>query len=125
MKNILAISAGAAVGTYLRYLFNLQTQFTDYPLGTLMENLIGSLLLGLVSGYVAARKPRDWVKAGLGVGVCGSFTTFSTFAADTVGLFLEQNMWVSLFYILITLVGGISLAMAGFLFGEKRGGGVS
>ncbi|RSL33059.1 CrcB family protein [Salibacterium salarium] len=122
MKNFLAVGVGAALGTYLRYFINVQTQFTGYPVGTLIENLMGSLLLGLLSGYFATKKPKEWVKAGLGVGLCGGFTTFSTFAADTIGLYLQENMWLSLCYILITLPGGISLAMAGFLFGQKIGG---
>ncbi|SDI16373.1 fluoride efflux transporter FluC [Alteribacillus bidgolensis] len=121
MKNIIAIGIGAAIGTYLRYFLNLQTLFVGYPIGTLIENLAGSLLLGLLSGYFAAIIPKDWVKAGLGVGFCGGFTTFSTFASDTVWLFLDQNLWQSLLYVITTITGGVLLAFLGFALGQKTG----
>ncbi|MFB4165253.1 CrcB family protein [Alteribacillus sp. JSM 102045] len=121
MKNIIAIGAGAAIGTYLRYFLNLQTLSVGYPIGTFIENLAGSLLLGLLSGYFVAMKPKEWVKAGLEIGLCGGFTTFSTFVSDTVWLYLDQNLWQSLLYVVTTVTGGILLAFVGFSLGHKTG----
>ncbi|SDH92541.1 camphor resistance protein CrcB [Alteribacillus persepolensis] len=121
MKNVIAVGAGAAVGTYLRYLLNIQTLAVEYPIGTLLENTTGSLLLGMLSGYFAAVVPKPWVKAGLGTGLCGGFTTFSTFASDTVWLYLDHNIIQSFLYVFVTLGGGVTLALLGFILGQSIG----
>ncbi|MGY4691327.1 fluoride efflux transporter FluC [Salibacterium sp. K-3] len=121
MKNVFAVGAGGAIGTGLRYIVNQQIP-VDFPAGTLIENVTGSLLLGLLSGWFVVRAPRGWVKAGLGVGLCGGYTTFSTFAADTVGLLNGQMIIPAAAYVSGTLFLGITAAMIGFRAGQKAGG---
>ncbi|TWI53941.1 fluoride efflux transporter FluC [Halalkalibacter nanhaiisediminis] len=121
LKNIVAIMIGAAVGTSLRYYLNLSTVSTGYPIGTLIENMSGSLLLGLLTGWFIYKVPREWVKTGLGVGLCGGFTTMSTLAADSVSLTVHHTWWLSLIYLVVSVFGGVGSALGGFLLGQKLG----
>ncbi|GAE27279.1 CrcB protein [Halalkalibacter wakoensis JCM 9140] len=121
VKNIVAIAIGAAIGTSLRYYLNLYTLTTGYPIGTLIENLGGSLLLGFLTGWFVIQIPREWIKVGLGVGLCGGFTTMSTLASDTVFLFLEHAWWLSAGYVALSVLGGISFALGGYVLGLKVG----
>ncbi|WP_093337513.1 FluC/FEX family fluoride channel [Salibacterium halotolerans] len=122
MKSVIAVGAGGAAGTWLRYLVSYQLQF-GFPVGTMVENVSGSLLLGLFSGWFAVKAPKDWVKAGLGVGLCGGYTTFSTFASDAVELLHKQMILPAAGYIFGTLFLGIAAAAVGFTAGQKAGGG--
>ncbi|MFD2706035.1 fluoride efflux transporter FluC [Salibacterium lacus] len=122
MKSIMAVGAGGAAGTWLRYLVSHQLPF-DFPVGTMIENVSGSLLLGFLSGWFVVKAPKDWVKAGLGVGLCGGYTTFSTFSADAVELLHKQMILPAAGYTAGTLFFGIVAAAVGFTAGQKAGGG--
>ncbi|PYZ92077.1 chromosome condensation protein CrcB [Salipaludibacillus keqinensis] len=116
---IIAIFIGGIAGTLLRYLINLQTMTLLFPLGTVIENLVGSLLLGILTGWVMVKMIPPLLKEGLGVGFCGGFTTMSTLAADSVLLAGELSMLYSGLYLLISLVGGVTLALFGMIMGQK------
>lgn len=116
---MLAVGIGGALGTLFRYFININTLQTLYPIGTIIENLIGSFLLGGLTGWLIHRHVKDWMKNGIGVGLCGGFTTMSTFAADTVYLYAHESVTSALVYVVISLFGGICLAMAGYILAEK------
>ena len=83
---VLLVFAGGALGAPARYLLDRAIQSRHawrLPLGTLTINVLGSLILGAVSGAAGA---PEWVAAGLGAGFCGGFTTFSTFAVEALEL---------------------------------------
>jgi CrcB protein len=67
-----------------------------FPLGTFLINVSGSFVLGLIGGLLAQRSipHADGVRLALGVGFCGGFTTFSTFAFETNALF-EDGIWLT------------------------------
>ncbi|MDV2683015.1 CrcB family protein [Alkalihalophilus lindianensis] len=117
-KNILAIGVGGAIGTFLRYFFNVLTLELGYPLGTIIENLGGSLLLGFLTAWFIVFIPREWIKVGLGVGLCGGFTTMSTFAADSIFLYSRTPI-DAIFYIVLSLFGGILFALGGYLVATR------
>jgi CrcB protein len=86
---ILWVALGAAVGAPLRYLTDRMVQARHdslFPWGTWSVNVAGSLLLGfLAAGLIAGRVPPG-VMAGLGTGLCGALTTYSTFGYEPVSL---------------------------------------
>jgi CrcB protein len=91
------ISLGAILGANLRYfLSKIITLWTDaaFPLGTLIINLTGSMLLGFFLIWTTERVLADplwrWMIA---IGFCGSYTTFSSYAFETMAYF-EQGHWL-------------------------------
>lgn len=86
---MLAVAAGGAAGAVCRYVVSLLARAhlpATFPYGTLMVNTAGSLLLGILVGLgAAATKLPPLMFALVGTGFCGAFTTFSTFATDTLG----------------------------------------
>jgi CrcB protein len=121
VKVAVFVVLGGALGTLFRYLLNQFVFLSSFPLGTMLENLVGSFLLGLLTAFVLERNiPAPW-KNGLGVGFCGGFTTMSTFAADTHELFLNGTLFSLALYVTVSLAGGICLALAGMVAGKRLG----
>ncbi|MCM3715810.1 fluoride efflux transporter FluC [Halalkalibacter oceani] len=119
MKNIGAVAAGGAIGTLLRYYVNLYLLTSSFPMGTLIENITGSFALGALTGWFLSRQRREWLRVGLGVGICGGFTTMSTLAADSTALLLEAQWLPAFLYLLLSVFGGVMSALAGLLLGQK------
>lgn len=105
----LAVLAGGAVGTGLRLGVAQLIPVTTFPLATLLANLLGAYLLGRLAGSMPDASPR--VRAFVGTGVLGAFTTFAAVAVDVVALGHDPLLLVV--YALATLVGGLSVARLG------------
>lgn len=115
------VAAGALVGAPLRFL--VDTWLTRrygrrLPWGTLAVNLLGSALLGLLIGLAAAGA----VLALLGAGLCGAFTTASTFAWELVELLERRRPGRAAAYATVSLLGGTGLAYAALLLGRGLSG---
>ncbi|WP_027963947.1 fluoride efflux transporter FluC [Halalkalibacillus halophilus] len=117
---ILAIAIGAICGTLLRYAMYINITTAAFPLDTLLENLLGSFILGALTAYFLFKNFPTWLKAGLGIGFCGGFTTMSTLAQDAVTLLQQGEMFIFLSYILLSAAGGIALAFFGYKIVENK-----
>ncbi|WP_316521874.1 fluoride efflux transporter CrcB [Kitasatospora brasiliensis] len=87
--NWLLVVAGAVVGAPLRYLTDRAVQSRHdsvFPWGTFTVNVVGCLILGLVTGAVAAGAASSKLQLLLGTGLCGALTTYSTFSYETLRL---------------------------------------
>ncbi len=106
---------GAFIGSDLRYLESLIFKTSNgFPLGTLIANLSGALILPFLIHYLQDKfhlSPK--VILTLSTGLLGAYTTFSTFTADTYRLY-SAGQWLSLLiYLTATIVGGFLLALLG------------
>jgi len=114
----LLVAVGGAIGAVLRYLVDRWVQRrseSGFPFGTLTVNIAGSALLGLVTGLTLIGAGGDAVRSFVGVGLCGSLTTYSTFGYDTVRLFTEGARWRAVVNVVVTLLAGFAAAAAGLV----------
>jgi fluoride exporter len=117
----LAVAVGGLVGTGLRLACDLAFPHADgeLPVETLIVNLAGAFALGwLVGGLWTRPTTPMWLKAGLGSGLIGSFTTLSAVMASLIALTREGEPWLAALYLLISVVGGLGLAAAGLRIGS-------
>jgi CrcB protein len=110
MINCLCVGIGGFLGSVCRYLVGLipLKEQTSFPFKTFAINIAGAFLLGLLSAY-AAKNPNTSPRLLLllKVGVCGGFTTFSTFAYESTSLFTDGKSAIALTYVLLSITLGI------------------
>lgn len=88
MIEVLCVGAGGFVGAVARYLLGLIPYQGDFPLVTFLINFVGAVAIGAIMGCVEARAGLpDNAVLFLKTGLCGGFTTFSTFSLETLSLF--------------------------------------
>ncbi len=115
---IAAVSAGGALGAVLRYLVSLWVGVGLFgmpgPMATLVVNIVGSALMGMLSGWIALGIviPEVW-RNFLAVGLLGALTTFSSFALDAGNLFQKQGIVLAGGYVALSVV----LSLAAFAMG--------
>ncbi len=122
MRSIVAVFLGGAVGTALRLLIDATIVHSDseFPLSTLIINIVGSFALAVLVSRLWPLAP-DWVRAGLGPGLVGGFTTFSAVMASMVTLAASNQILLALVYLALTIVLGFGAAAFGFWIGRRRG----
>jgi CrcB protein len=85
-----------------------------WPWATLLVNLTGCLLIGVLTGALAGRSPEPaWARPFLAVGVLGGFTTYSAFAVEAVGLAEAGRVAAAGGYVLASVLGGVLAVAAG------------
>jgi CrcB protein len=117
---VIAVLLGGALGTALRLVVDvaLPHEDTGFPLGTLLVNVAGSFALGALVARLWPVAP-PWLRAGLGAGLLGSFTTFSAVALSAVTLSAAGLAPVAIGYVTASLIGGLGAALLGLRLGGR------
>ena len=114
-----AVALGGAVGAVLRFLVDrgITARWAPtFPAATLLINVTGSFVLGVVTGLSAVLGPV-WALA-LGTGLCGGYTTFSTAMVDAVRLAREQRAGAAVVSVLGTVLWSLLAVAAGLTLGS-------
>lgn len=111
------IGMGGALGSILRFLLQSRVQLSAagiFPYGTLIVNLLGAMMIGILAGIFESIAVSQQLKLFLVVGILGGFTTFSAFSLENVQLIKSGHTRLAVIYILVSNVIGITLALGGF-----------
>lgn len=119
IKNILLIGAGGFLGSIARYfvsLLNLSISFYSLPVGTLIVNVAGSLVIGFLTGIADKSMilSTEW-RLFLMVGLCGGFTTFSTFTNENLMLLHNGQLLTVLLYTGLSVFLGFLAVYIGYV----------
>ena len=113
--NILAVGFGGALGAVCRYLLGqvIPKLGSGFPLGTFVVNLIGCFAIGLVVGLAGKHSNIDpRLILFLQTGICGGFTTFSTFSLESLTLIEEGRITIGILYIVLSVLLGLCALLA-------------
>lgn len=116
MNNILLVMGGGAVGSAARYLLGrgaAQAWGLAYPYGTLIANILGGFLMGLLAGWLVRSSSGEPVRLLLGVGALGGFTTFSSFSLETMLMIERGQAGLALGYVLMSVIGAVGALALG------------
>ncbi|MBP7849813.1 MAG: fluoride efflux transporter CrcB [Lentimicrobiaceae bacterium] len=119
IKTLIIIGSGGFLGSIGRFLLSRFVQINwpyYFPWGTLMVNVSGCLLIGILFGLSerSVALSGDW-KAFLAIGFCGGFTTFSTFSQESLTLFRDSAYLLFFSYIGLSVVLCLSATLLGML----------
>ena len=114
MLKCIMIGIGGFIGTICRYLIGLIPVKSDsvFPIKTLVINVVGAFVIGAITAFAAKNESiNSNVIAMLKVGLCGGFTTFSTFAFETSDLMQRGDGVIAAIYVTLSIVSGVAAVM--------------
>ena len=116
MIECIIVGAGGFIGAVCRYLIGIipLKEGCVFPIKTLMINILGSFLIGIVAALAIKTdflNPRTVLF--LKVGICGGFTTFSSFALETTDLMKDGRMHLAAIYTVLSITLGVLAVFAG------------
>lgn len=115
-SNFLYVGLGGMLGSVLRYWVGCLIPATWFPMGTLTVNLIGSFVMGALTGLAAKSHLSPTLLLLLGTGLCGGFTTFSTFSNEVL-ILIQSAKWTTVIgYVIASVLGGLVFAWLGYIF---------
>lgn len=124
MKQIILVGCGGFIGAISRHLAGglllHYVSVTRFPIGTVMVNVVGCFIIGLISGLIEKGLPvtTDW-RLFLIPGLLGGFTTFSSFGLETIFLFKRGQYIFAFLNVTLSVLLGLLLAWIGFKLGEN------
>jgi len=117
------VMLGGAGGSLARYLLGtaiMNRAGIRFPLGTVLINLTGSFLIGLLMTIFTERLPHPNLRLLVVVGFLGGYTTFSSFEWETLGLVRDGERWLGLLNVVGSVVFGYAAVWLGAVIGAKR-----
>jgi fluoride exporter len=115
---VVAVAVASGVGAQARYALDLMVQRrlggSVLPWGTMTVNVVGSAALGALVAVAQTGRLDETVEIVLAVGLCGAFTTFSTWTYETVRLLEEGAVWEATVNVGLSLVLGMAAALLAY-----------
>jgi CrcB protein len=115
-RDCFAVALGGAIGSVLRYGVSLYVKSSSsFPVHTFLVNTAGSFLIGLIAGWAASdeRFQQHW-QLFLATGICGGFTTFSTFSLEGIQMLQQQKIGLYVLYTCGSVFLGLLAAWIGY-----------
>ncbi|MDD6550804.1 MAG: fluoride efflux transporter CrcB [Lachnospiraceae bacterium] len=114
MIKCLIVGAGGAIGAIGRYLIGLLPMNPEngFPVKTFLINVIGCFIIGIIAALADKNAVNPNLVLLIKVGICGGFTTFSSFALETEGLIAKGSTGVALMYVILSLICGVLAVFA-------------
>jgi len=119
MKIVLLVGLGSFIGGISRYLVTLFVQnkfLSTFPYGTLVVNILGCFLIGIIYGFSERGNMNAEWRIFLATGIMGGFTTFSSFSNDTVSMLRDGQYWPAFSYIALSVFIGLAATFGGISF---------
>ena len=118
MTGVICVGLGGGLGAVLRYGISLLPYKGTFPVLTLVTNVLGALLIGYIAGAAARRELSPNLVLFLKTGVCGGFTTFSTFSLEAQTLLGKGHYAVAVVYMCASVLFCLAGVMAGMYVTE-------
>ena len=111
---VVAVAAGASAGALARWGAGLwlNSHYSGFPLGTLLVNLIGGLLIGMALEWFG-RTPDELLRLLLVTGFLGGLTTFSSFSGESLGLLQRGEFGLAVTHTFLHVLGSLAAAAVG------------
>ncbi len=117
-KSCVIVGCGGAIGSVARYSVSMLMPMT-FPVSTVVVNIVGCFILGYLTSLFAKNRISPLFILCLGTGFCGGFTTFSTFASETVSL-LQTSVPMAFAYLMLSGALGIGASFVGIKLGNRN-----
>ena len=119
MKQVLIVFIGGGLGTVMRFLTSKILPYSGkgFPWSTFSVNMIGCLIIGVVTGYFLrniSENQSEWILFAT-LGFCGGFTTFSSFANENFLFLRDENYIIMLIYSILSVLSGILMIYLGIM----------
>ena len=119
MKQVLIVFIGGGLGTVMRFLTSKILPYSGkgFPWSTFSANMIGCLIIGVITGYFLrniSENQSEWILFAT-VGFCGGFTTFSSFANENFLFLRDDNYIIMLIYSILSVLSGILMIYLGII----------
>jgi CrcB protein len=114
IKNFLLVGLGGAVGSMLRFIVQRLVNTATLPYGTLLVNIAGCFLIGLLWGLTTRNSITQTTGLLLISGFCGGFTTFSAFSFEGVQMMQDSRWFMLAGYIGASVIGGLFATFGGY-----------
>jgi CrcB protein len=119
MKQLLIVGIGGFIGSIARFLvskLNIYIHFFSIPVGTLTVNIAGSFIIGILTGIASKSELISYnMRLFLMVGICGGFTTFSSFTNENFTLIQNGQMLTALLYTGLSIFFGFLAVYLGYI----------
>lgn len=121
MIKVVYILLGGAIGTYLRYAvsgYSYKLFDWIFPVGTLVVNLLGSFVIGLIWGIFESTTLSPNVRVFLFIGILGGFTTFSSYMLETLNLYRDGEVRLAIYNMMANNILGLIMVIGGFFLSK-------